>query len=111
VVAPDGSATAERLAAGRVARVLEDPAWTAHRALGIPVRGLRRRTHGGVFVIDDGLVVRFSFVATADDQWIPAAYVLGRLARMAPVTAPEVEVLRTDLRAPETDPAPASGSF
>ena len=111
VVAPDGSATGERLAAGRVARVLGDPSWASHRALGIPVRGLRRRSRGGVFVIDAGLVVRFAFVATADDQWIPASYVLGRLARMAPVTAPEVEMLRTDLRAPEADPAPASGSF
>jgi hypothetical protein len=61
-----------------------------------------------VFVIDAGLVVRFAFVATTDDQWIPASFVLGRLARMAPAAAPEVQLLRTDLRTPSAVPAPAS---
>jgi MFS family permease len=108
VVAPEGSATAGRLAAGRVARVFKDPSGAAHRALGIPIRGVRRRSRGGVFVIDAGLVVRFAFVATTDDQWIPASFVLGRLARMAPAAAPEVQLLRTDLRTPSAVPAPAS---
>ncbi len=110
VVAPKGSATAERLAASRAAPVLQDPSGAAHRALGIPVRGLRRRSAGGVFVIDSRLVVRFAFVATGDDQWIPAAFVLGRLARMTPPEPTDVNVIRTDLRSPSSAPAPASDS-
>ena len=110
VVAPKGSATAERLAASRAAPVLQDPTGAAHRALGIPMRGLRRRSAGGVFVIDSRLVVRFAFVATGDDQWIPAAFVLGRLARMTPPEPTAVNVIRTDLRSPSSAPAAASDS-
>jgi predicted MFS family arabinose efflux permease len=111
VVVAEGSAIAERLAASRTARVLEDPSGAAHRALGIPVRGLRRRSRGGAFVIDAGLVVRFAFVPTEDDQWIPASFVLGRMARMAPAAPLEVQLLRTDLRSPSAGPAPASDSL
>jgi MFS family permease len=111
VVVAEGSAIAQRLAASRTARVLQDPSGAAHRALGIPVRGLRRRSRGGVFVIDAGLVVRFAFVSTEDDQWIPASFVLGRMARMTPAAPPEVELLRTDLRSPAAGPAPASDSL
>jgi hypothetical protein len=111
VVVAEGSAIAQRLAASRTARVLQDPSGAAHRALGIPVRGLRRRSRGGVFVIDAGLVVRFAFVPTEDDQWIPASFVLGRMARMTPAAPPEVELLRTDLRSPAAGPAPASDSL
>jgi hypothetical protein len=64
-----------------------------------------------VFVIDAGLVVRFAFVPTEDDQWIPASFVLGRMARMTPAAPPEVELLRTDLRSPAAGPAPASDSL
>jgi hypothetical protein len=110
VVVAEGSAVAQRLAASRTARVFQDPTGAAHRALGIPMRGLRRRSRGGVFVIDAGLVVRFAFVPTQDDQWIPASFVLGRLARMAPTAPPEVELLRTDLLSLTQGPARASDS-
>ncbi len=97
VIAPDGSPVGERLSAARTASVLVDGDGSAHRAFGIPRHGVRRRSFGGVFVIDPQLVVRFSFVAEGPEQWIPATFALGRLSRMTAAAAPEVRVLRSDL--------------
>ncbi|MDX6545905.1 MAG: hypothetical protein QOG02_1679 [Gaiellales bacterium] len=108
VIGSGRSPIARRLAAARIAAVFGDPDRLAHRELGIPLHGARRRSHGGVFVIDSGLVVRFAFVAEGADQWIPAGFVLGRLARMAPAQAPDVHLLRSTLNADSTGLVAAS---
>jgi predicted MFS family arabinose efflux permease len=102
VIASGRSPIARRLAAARVAAVFDDPDHSAQRELGIPLHGARRRSHGGVFVIDSGLVVRFAFAAEGADQWIPAGFVLGRLARMAPAPATDLRLVRSALGAGRT---------
>jgi predicted MFS family arabinose efflux permease len=108
VIAPAGSSVGERLSAARTASVLIDRDGSAHRAFGIPRHGARRRSFGGVFVIDQQLVVRFSFVAESAQQWIPATFALGRLARMQPAAKPEIRVLRSDLSGTSQHLRPAS---
>jgi predicted MFS family arabinose efflux permease len=97
VVADPRSSIKQELPATRDLKLLQDSDGSAHAALGVPAAGLGRRSSGGVFVLDQGLVVRFAFVPHEPDQWIPASFVLGRLARMAPPkTDAQVRLVRTN---------------
>jgi hypothetical protein len=96
---------------GGAMRLLRDPLGSAERALGMTGEGLRRRSRGGVFVIDGGGVLRFAYVPAKHGEWIPASFVRGRLARMRPaVRAPEVHLTRTVLTAAPAAAATPEGA-
>jgi hypothetical protein len=84
LVSPPGSPLGRALAAD-VGRWLTDPRGEAGGALGLAERRKLRsaRRHDGLFVVDQERILRFSFVAREEGQWIPAPFVASRLSRLA----------------------------
>jgi hypothetical protein len=75
---------------------LRDPGGECFAALGVPCG--RQAADAGVFVIDREGVLRLAYRTSSTDEWIPAAFVLSRVRRLAPAE-PEILVLRTQLGA------------
>ena len=87
IVSAADCAAGRQLEAIRMATWLTD-AGKAFETLGLTERRLgRTRRRAGVFVVDAGRVLRFSFSAVEPDQWVPASFVLSRLSRLL-ATAP-----------------------
>jgi HD domain len=87
VVSPGDCAAGRQLDAAGIATWATD-AGDAFAGLGLTERKRgRTRRHPGVFVVDRALVLRFAFVAQIADQWIPASFVLSRLARLVAANA------------------------
>ncbi len=84
LVSPPSSPLGRALA-GDVGRWLTDPRGEAGGALGLAERRKLRspRRHDGLFVVDRERILRFSFVAREEGQWIPASFVASRLSRLA----------------------------
>jgi peroxiredoxin len=75
--------TAQALAVESAARCLADVPGAVFSAFGLVERRIARtRRRGGVFIIDGAGVLRFSYSAHRDDDWVPLAVVLGRLQRL-----------------------------
>jgi hypothetical protein len=53
-------------------------------------------------------VLRLAYRTTSTEEWIPAAYVLSRVRRLAPAE-PEIRLLRTQLGAADAPVLPGSG--
>ena len=108
VVSRRRSQLGEQVEAMRVADWLRDPGGGCFAALGVPCG--RRAADAGVFVIDRDGVLRLAYRTSSTEEWIPAAFVLSRVRRLAPAE-PEIRVLRTQLGAadaalqPGSDPA------
>ena len=108
VVSRRRSRLGEQAEAMRVADWLRDPGGGCFAALGVPCG--RRAADAGVFVIDRDAVLRLAYRASSTEEWIPAAFVLSRVRRLAPAE-PEIRLLRTQLGAaqapvrPGPDPA------
>jgi hypothetical protein len=99
IVSAGDCAAGRQLETVRMATWLTD-AGKAFETLGLTERRLgRTRRRAGVFVVDTGRVLRFSFTAVEPDQWVPASFVLSRLGRLL-ATAPP-----TSAGAPEPGPA------
>jgi hypothetical protein len=92
VVSEGDSPVGRQLAACRAAEWMTDPSGEAARAFGIvESRKLRRdRRRDAMFVVDGDLVLRLSFVAQEEGQWIPASFVASRLERLGVVARPPV---------------------
>jgi hypothetical protein len=82
IVSAGDCAAGRQLEAARIAGWMTDPG-DAFRILGAAERKRGRvRRRAGVFVVDRELALRFAFVATEPDQWVPASFVLSRLRRL-----------------------------
>ena len=102
VVTPAESVTARTLEAEGLGQCLTDPGGQAFAALGLAERRIgRMRRRSGVFVVDAEGMLRFAYVAKGDAHWVPATFILSRLARLG--AAPS-----GDPPAPAPTPAPAA---
>ncbi len=80
----------------------------AFQQLGLTERKLgRTRRQGGVFVVDSELVLRFAFSSKDSGEWIPASFVISRLA--AGAATPVLHRRRSRLQAVETPSRPGPG--
>ena len=75
-----------QLEAVRVASWLRDHGGDCFRALQLPTR--RRSREAGVFVIDQGGVLRFAYRTGDPGEWVPASFVVSRLRRLMPEATP-----------------------
>ena len=105
VVSRRRSRLGEQAEAMRVADWLRDPGGGCFAALGVPCG--RRAADAGVFVIDREGVLRLAYRTSSTEEWIPAAFVLSRVRRLAPAE-PEIRLLRTQLGAAEAPVRPGS---
>jgi MFS family permease len=105
VVSRRGSGLGEQAVAMRVADWLRDSGGTCFAALGVP--GGRRAVDAGMFVIDRDGVLRLAYRSSSTEEWIPAAFVVSRVRRLAPAE-PEIWVLRTQLGAADAPVRPGS---
>jgi hypothetical protein len=84
---------------------LRDPDGTCFAVLGVPCG--RRAVDAGVFVIDRDGVLRLAYRTNSTEEWIPAAFVLSRVRRLAPAE-PEIRLLRTQLGVADAPVRPGS---
>ncbi len=105
VVSRRRSRLGEQAEAMRVADWLRDPGGGCFAALGVPCG--RRAEDAGAFVIDREGVLRLAYRTSSTEEWIPAAFVLSRVRRLAPAD-PEIRVLRTQLGVADAPVRPGS---
>jgi hypothetical protein len=109
IVSAADCAAGRQLEAIRMATWLID-AGKAFETLGLTERRRgRTRRRAGVFVVDTGRVLRFSFSAVEPDQWVPASFVLSRLSRLL-ATAPPTSATSSpepDVAEPAAEQLPA----
>jgi response regulator RpfG family c-di-GMP phosphodiesterase len=93
LVSPGDSELGRSLSVMRGVEWLTDPTGDASRALGtLSDRRMRKaRRQDGLFVVDQGRVLRFAFRVQEKDQWIPASFVWSRLSRLGSAAPPPAE--------------------